>query len=148
MRNYLFNKEQTQFIFLFCLKVLIKKGSKAKSLKVLNNFATLLKKNTEQNLFSVILKSVKNVEPFCEVKNLKVGAVIRRVPVAVYSKKQKYIAIKCLIANAKKQNEKIFTKKLTTEFEAALLFSGKSVKNCIDFHKIAEINKIFTLYRN
>jgi small subunit ribosomal protein S7 len=144
----LLSKEQIHFLLQFFLKFLIKKGNKTKNFIGINNIVSLLKKITKQDPFFIFFKIIQNIEPFCEVKNLKIRGVIRKVPVAIYPKRQKYLAIKFLIVNSKKRNEKPVAKKLTLEFLDALALNGRSIKSCIDLHKTAEINKIFAQYRN
>nr|QIC54972.1 ribosomal protein S7 [Cryptophyta sp. CCMP2293] len=144
----LFSKKQLHFLLQFCLKFLIKKGNKTKSFIVINNSLSLLKKMTRQNAFIILFKSIKHVEPFCEVKNLRIRGVTRKVPVAIYSIRQKYLAIKFLTTNSKKRNEKTTAKKLTLEFLDALALTGRSVKSCVDLHNIAETNKVFLQYRS
>ena len=148
MTKKLFNRELVNFLFLYCLKSLIKKGSKIKYFAVFSQFISLVKRMTKKDPFLIILKSIENVEPFCEVKNLKIRGLVHKVPVAVYPKRQKYLAIKFLIMNAKMRNEKKLHKRLTLEFLDAFLFTGNSMKNCIELHKIAETNKIFAQFKN
>jgi small subunit ribosomal protein S7 len=148
MMKKLLSKEQIHFLLQFCLKFLIKRGNKTKFFIIINNIVSLLKKMTKQDPFLIFFKIIKNVEPFCEVKNLKIRGVTRKVPVAIYPKRQKYLAIKFLIINSKKRNEKTITKKLTLELLDALALNGRSIKSSIDLHKTAEINKVFAQYRN
>jgi small subunit ribosomal protein S7 len=148
MVKKLFSKEQIHFLLQFYIKFLIKKGNKHKFFIVLQNTFSSLKKITKQDPLLIFLNIVKNVEPFCEVKNLKIRGVTRKVPVAIYPMRQKYLAIKFLIENSKKRNEKTLTKRLTLEFLDALSLTGRSIKSCVVLHKTAETNKIFAQYRN
>ena len=144
----LFNKQQIHYLILHWLRLLLTNGNKLKNFTLINKIFFLIKKATTSNPFMIILKSIKNVEPFCEVKNLKIKGVVRKVPVAIYPKRQKILAIKLLVINSKKRKEKTFVKKLSLEFLDSIAFTGKSLQNCADFHKIAETNKIFIQYRN
>jgi small subunit ribosomal protein S7 len=148
MAKLFFNKEQVHHIILYCLKLLIKNGNKTKIFVLFSNFFSSLKKHTLENPSIVFLKIIRNIEPFCEVKNLKIRGVARKVPVSIHAKRQKFLAIKCLISNSKKRKEKTLIKKLTLEFIDALGFAGKSAKSCTALHKTAELNKIFVQYKN
>jgi small subunit ribosomal protein S7 len=148
MIKKLFNKQQIHYLILYWLRLLLIDGNKLKNFVLVNEFFFIIKKATMSDPFMIISKSIKNVEPFCEVKNLKIKGVIRKVPVAIYPKRQKILAIKLLVINSKMRKEKTLIKKLSLEFLDVIAFTGNSLKNCSDFHKIAETNKIFIQYRN
>lgn len=148
MNKFFFNKQLVTFFFLYCLKVLLRNGNKTQFLLVLTNVISSLKKISKQDPFIIVLSSIKNVEPYCEIKNLKVRGSAFKVPVVINAKRQKYLAVKFLIMNAKRRQEKTLVKRLVLEFLDALVFTGKSIKESVELHKLVETNKIFAQFRS
>jgi small subunit ribosomal protein S7 len=92
-------------------------------------------------------KAVQNVRPLIEVKPRRVGGATYQVPVEVKAERGTALAIRWLIANARKRSGKSMIDKLAGEFSDASNGVGASVKKKEDTHKMAEANKAFAHYR-
>jgi small subunit ribosomal protein S7 len=95
----------------------------------------------------VFQKAIQNVRPLIEVKPRRVGGATYQVPVEVKAERGTALAIRWLIANARKRSGKSMIDKLAGEFNDAATGVGASVKKREDTHKMAEANKAFAHYR-
>jgi small subunit ribosomal protein S7 len=95
----------------------------------------------------VFNKAVQNVRPLIEVKPRRVGGATYQVPVEVKQDRGVALAIRWLIANARKRSGRSMIDKLAGEFNDASSGVGASVKKKEDTHKMAEANKAFAHYR-
>ena len=93
MTKKLFNRELVYFLFLYCLKSLIKKGSKIKYFAVFSQFISLVKRMTKKDPFLIILKSIENVgfattaNIFSQSDTAKIGGKVGWVKETSLSKK-------------------------------------------------------------
>ena len=62
--------------------------------------------------------------------------------------RQRVLAIKFLVSNSIKRNEKSASQRIAMEILDTFSLSSQSIKNCDDVHKIAEANKVYIQYRN
>jgi small subunit ribosomal protein S7 len=92
-------------------------------------------------------KALQNVRPLIEVKPRRVGGATYQVPVEVKADRGTALAIRWLIANARKRSGRSMIDKLSGEFSDAASGVGASVKKKEDTHKMAEANKAFAHYR-
>ena len=92
-------------------------------------------------------RALDNVKPVLEVKSRRVGGATYQVPVEVKQDRGVALAIRWLIANARKRSGKSMIDKLSGEFNDAANGVGASVKKKEDTHKMAEANKAFAHYR-
>lgn len=88
-----------------------------------------------------------NVKPALEVRSRRVGGATYQVPVEVRSERAQALAIRWIIAAARKRNEDTMTGRLAGELLDASNNRGASVKKREDTHKMAEANKAFSHYR-
>jgi small subunit ribosomal protein S7 len=95
----------------------------------------------------VFSKALKNVTPLVEVKPRRVGGATYQVPIEVKHERGTALAIRWIIANARKRSGKPMLEKLAMELTEAFQGTGPSVKKREDTHKMAEANKAFAHYR-
>ena len=95
----------------------------------------------------VFAKAIKNVTPLVEVKPRRVGGATYQVPIEVKNERGTALAIRWVIANARKRSGKPMVEKLSMELTEAFQGTGPSVKKREDTHKMAEANKAFAHYR-
>jgi small subunit ribosomal protein S7 len=108
----------------------------------------ILKKIKKTNPISVIAFSVEIVKPFCEIKSLKIGGSNYKVPTEIHPVRQRVLAIKFIVSNSNKRNEKFASYRVAMEIFDTFSLSSQSIKKCDDVHKIAEANKVYIQYRN
>ncbi|HWP98260.1 MAG TPA: 30S ribosomal protein S7 [Syntrophomonadaceae bacterium] len=91
--------------------------------------------------------AMKNITPIVEVKARRVGGANYQVPVEVRADRRQTLAIRWLVAFARKRSEKTMAERLAGELMDAYNSTGGSVKKREDTHKMAEANKAFAHYR-
>ena len=92
-------------------------------------------------------EALENVKPSVEVRSRRVGGATYQVPVEVRAERAQALAIRWLIANARKRSERTMKERLSGELLDAANNRGNSVKKREDTHKMAEANKAFSHYR-
>ena len=141
------NKTES-FIILNFLKSYLTKGNKQLAENIIRQSFSILKKIKKTNPISLISSTVEIVKPFCEIKSLKIGGSNYKVPTEIHPVRQKVLAIRFLVANSIKRNEKCAARCIAMEIFDTFSLSSQSIKNCDDVHKIAEANKVYIQYRN
>jgi small subunit ribosomal protein S7 len=136
------------FIVLNFLKIYLTSGNKQISENILRHSSSSLKKIKKTNPINLISSSIELIKPFCEIKSLKIGGSNYKVPTEIHPIRQRALAIKFLVLNSLKRNEKSASKCITVEIFDTSSLSSQSIKSCDDIHKIAEANKVYVQYRN
>ena len=95
----------------------------------------------------ILQKSLENVRPMVEVKSRRVGGATYQVPMEVRPVRQDALAMRWMIAAARKRSEKTMAARLAGEFMDAMDQKGNAVKKKEDTHRMAEANKAFSHYR-
>lgn len=91
--------------------------------------------------------ALQNVSPQVEVRSRRVGGATYQVPVDVRPSRQQALAIRWLIAAARKRNETTMVERLSGELLDAANNRGSAVKKREDTHKMADANRAFSHYR-
>ena len=91
--------------------------------------------------------ALENVAPAVEVRSRRVGGATYQVPVEVRTERRQALAIRWMIAAARKRNEQTMVGRLSGEIMDAANNRGSAVKKREDTHKMAEANKAFSHYR-
>ena len=92
-------------------------------------------------------KSLQLVSPKMEVKSRRVGGATYQVPIQVSKERAQTLAMRWVIANARKRKSKSMSEKLYDELYDSYNETGTSIKKKIDTHKMAEANKAFSHFR-
>ena len=96
---------------------------------------------------SEFLEAIEYVNPVLEVRSRRVGGATYQVPCEVRADRRQALAIRWIIAAAKKRSETTMTDKLANELLDAFANRGAAVKKREDTHKMAEANKAFSHYK-
>ena len=91
--------------------------------------------------------ALDNVAPHVEVRSRRVGGATYQVPVDVRPERRQALAIRWLIAAARKRNETTMVDRLSGELMDAANNRGSAVKKREDTHKMADANRSFSHYR-
>jgi small subunit ribosomal protein S7 len=102
---------------------------------------------TKQEPVAVFHQALDNVKPAIEVKSRRVGGATYQVPIDVRPERRQALAIRWLIAAARKRNETTMVDRLSGELMDAANNRGTAVKKREDTHKMAEANRAFAHYR-
>jgi len=140
------NKLEALIVLNF-LKIYLTNGNKEISENVFRHSFSLLKRVKKINPVNIISTNIELIKPFCEIKSLKISGSNYKVPTEIHPIRQRALAIKFLVLNSLKRNEKSASRCIAMEIFDTFSLSSQSIKNCDDIHKIAEANKIYIQYR-
>ena len=90
---------------------------------------------------------MENLKPVLEVKARRVGGSTYQVPVEIRAERRQTLAIRWLVAAARKRSERTMAAKLAGELVDAFNSTGGAFKKKEDVHRMAEANKAFASYR-
>ena len=99
---------------------------------------------TELDTFN---QALENTMPILEVKARRVGGSTYQVPMEVRAERRQTLAIRWLVAFAKKRSERGMAQRLGAELADAFNQAGGAVKKRDEMHRMAEANKAFAHYR-
>ena len=122
-------------------------GKKSVSERILHEAFDLIQKKSNKPGLEVFEEALTNVGPSVELKSRRVGGATYQVPVEVRHERSQALAIRWIIANARKRSEKTMTLKLAGELLDAYNNRGGAIKKKEDTHRMAEANKAFAHYR-
>ena len=92
-------------------------------------------------------QALENIMPMVEVKARRVGGANYQVPIEIRAERRQTLAIRWLVAAARKRGEREMAQRLAAELVDAFNNTGNAVKKKEDTHRMAEANKAFAHYR-
>jgi small subunit ribosomal protein S7 len=92
-------------------------------------------------------KALQNAMPAVEVRPRRVGGQTYQVPMEVRPDRRRTLALRWLIAQARKRSGKTMVDRLANEILDAYNNTGATIKKREDTHRMAEANKAFAHYR-
>ena len=122
-------------------------GKKGTAQKICYDAFDKIKEKLGLEPLEVFEKAMENIMPVLEVKARRVGGATYQVPVEVRPERRQTLAIRWMVINTRKRNEKTMSQRLSGEIMDAYNSTGASVKKREDMHKMAEANKAFAHYR-
>ena len=90
---------------------------------------------------------MNNVMPVLEVKARRVGGSNYQVPIEIRPERRQTLAIRWIVAAARKRSDRDMSNKLASELMDAYNNAGGAVKKKEDTHRMAEANKAFAHYK-
>ncbi len=100
-----------------------------------------------QDAKEVFTQALNNIMPMVEVKARRVGGANYQVPIEIRAERRHTLAIRWLVAAARKRGEREMASRLAAELVDAFNNTGSAVKKKEDTHRMAEANKAFAHYR-
>ncbi len=91
-------------------------------------------------------QALNNIMPMVEVKARRVGGANYQVPIEIRAERRQTLAIRWLVAAARKRSERDMSTRLSSELVEAFNGAGNAVKKKEDTHRMAEANKAFAHY--
>ena len=125
----------------------MEQGKKAVAEKIVYSAFDIMAQKSKQDALTVFHEAIENVKPVLEVRSRRVGGATYQVPCEVRADRRQALAIRWIIAAAKKRSETTMTDKLANELLDAFANRGAAVKKREDTHKMAEANKAFSHYK-
>ena len=95
----------------------------------------------------MFVQALNNIMPMVEVKARRVGGANYQVPIEIRAERRQTLAIRWLVAAARKRGEREMASRLAAELVDAFNNAGSAVKKKEDTHRMAEANKAFAHYR-
>ena len=122
-------------------------GKKSIAESIVYGALDVVEDKARQNPVEMFHQALENVAPSVEVRSRRVGGATYQVPVEVRNERKQALAIRWLIAAARKRNETTMIGRLSGELLDAANNRGAAVKKREDTHKMADANKAFSHYR-
>jgi small subunit ribosomal protein S7 len=122
-------------------------GKKSVAESIVYNALERVEKRIKRSPIEVFREALDNIKPAVEVRSRRVGGATYQVPVEVRPERREALAIRWLIAAARKRNENTMEERLAGELSDAVQNRGSAVKKREDTHKMADANKAFSHYR-
>ncbi len=122
-------------------------GKKSTATRILYDALSLCEQRAKRPGIEVFEQAIKNATPILEVKPRRVGGATYQVPVEVQSDRRLALAMRWLIASARRRPGKSMAERLAGEMLDAANGVGATVKKREDTHRMAEANRAFAHYR-
>ena len=122
-------------------------GKKSVAERIVYNAFDRVEDRLKKAPVEVFHEALDNIKPAVEVRSRRVGGATYQVPVEVRAERRQALAIRWLIAAARKRNETTMIDRLSGELMDAANNRGAAVKKREDTHKMAEANRAFSHYR-
>jgi small subunit ribosomal protein S7 len=122
-------------------------GKKSIAQKIMYGAIATLDSKGEEKGIELFNKAIENIKPLVEVKSRRVGGATYQVPVEVRPERRQSLALRWLVEQSRKRNERTMVERLANELFDAANERGNSFKKKEDIHKMAEANKAFAHYR-
>ena len=103
--------------------------------------------NEEKSPLEVWKQALANITPQVEVKSRRIGGATFQVPTEIRPERKMSVAMKNLIAFARKRSGKSMADKLAAEIMDAFNNQGGAFKRKEDMHRMAEANRAFAHFR-
>lgn len=133
----------TQFV-----NSLMMAGKKSIAEAILYGALDILKeKLKDEDPLDIFTQALGNAKPLVEVKSRRVGGSTYQIPIEVAPDRRTSLAIRWIIDNARRRNEKTMKDRLAGEVMDCFNNTGTTVKKKEDTHRMAEANKAFAHYR-
>lgn len=122
-------------------------GKKGTAEAICYSAFNMIQEKSGKDPVEVFSTAMKNVMPVLEVKARRVGGANYQVPIEVRAERRTTLALRWIVAYARKRGEKTMQEKIAAELLDASNNTGGSVKKKDDMHKMAEANKAFAHYK-
>jgi small subunit ribosomal protein S7 len=122
-------------------------GKKSIAESIVYGALAAIEEKTKKSPLESFHAALNNVKPEMEVRSRRVGGATYQVPMEVRPDRAQALAIRWIVDNARKRNEKTMTDRLTNELLDAVAGRGTAFKKKEDVHKMAEANRAFAHYR-
>ena len=122
-------------------------GKKGIAQEIVYEAFTSAAEKVGQEPMEMFNQALSNIMPMVEVKARRVGGANYQVPIEIRVERRQTLAIRWLVAAARKRSERTMSLRLSNELVDAFNNAGAAVKKKEDTHRMAEANKAFAHYR-
>ena len=139
-------KYDSQLVAKFISRLMLR-GQNATAENIVYEAMQLASQRVGSEPQEVLEKAVVNATPQIMVKPRRVGGATYQVPIEVEKDRGNALAMRWIIASARKRAGKSMAEKLSTELSDIIQGQGMTIKRRDDVHRMAEANKAFVHYR-
>ena len=129
------------------MNLVMYEGKKSVAESIVYSALETIEAKSRREPVGVFHDALANVRPGIEVHSRRVGGATYQVPVEVRPERSQALAIRWLIASARKRSEHTMAQRLSGELLDAANNRGAAVKKREDSHRMAEANRAFSHYR-
>ena len=129
------------------MNLVMYEGTKSVAEAIVYSALETIEAKSRREPVGVFHDALANVRPGIEVRSRRVGGATYQVPVEVRPERSQALAIRWLIAAARKRSEHTMAQRLSGELLDAANNRGAAVKKREDSHRMAEANRAFSHYR-
>ena len=129
------------------MNLVMYEGKKSVAEQIVYSALETIEAKSRREPVGVFHDALANVRPGIEVRSRRVGGATYQVPVEVRPERSQALAIRWLIASARKRSEHTMAQRLSGELIDAANNRGAAVKKREDSHRMAEANRAFSHYR-
>lgn len=122
-------------------------GKKSITTRIMYDSFDKLKEKTGEDPLAIFSKALENVKPVVEVKSRRVGGATYQVPMEIAESRREALAMRWLIAAARKRSGHEMAERLAAELMDAYNNTGTAFKKKEEVHRMAEANKAFSHFR-
>lgn len=122
---------------------LMMSGKKTIARRLLYSALEIIKKKTQKDPLVIFQDAINNAAPRVEVISRRIGGARYQIPKEVSGERKTTLAIRWLIAAARKTKGASMDKKLAQELLAAQKYEGEAIRKKREIEKIAEANRAF-----
>ena len=108
---------------------------------------TMAGEKVGQDPKEMFVQALNNIMPMVEVKARRVGGANYQVPIEIRAERRQTLAIRWLVAAARKRGEREMASRLAAELVDAFNNTGAAVKKKEDTHRMAEANRAFAHFK-
>ena len=125
-------------------------GKKSISYEIFYNALNIVgekMKDQEKSALEIWKAALDKITPQVEVKSRRIGGATLQVPTEIRPDRKESVAMKNMIAFARKRGGKTMAYKLSAEIMDAFNEQGGAFKRKEDMHRMAEANRAFAHFR-
>lgn len=125
-------------------------GKKSISYEIFYNALNIVgekMKDQEKGALEIWKAALDKITPQVEVKSRRIGGATFQVPTEIRPDRKESVAMKNMIAFARKRGGKTMADKLSAEIMDAFNEQGGAFKRKEDMHRMAEANRAFAHFR-
>ena len=125
-------------------------GKKSISYEIFYNALNIVSekmKDQEKSALEIWKAALDKITPQVEVKSRRIGGATFQVPTEIRPDRKESVAMKNMIAFARKRGGKTMADKLSAEIMDAFNEQGGAFKRKEDMHRMAEANRAFAHFR-
>ena len=122
-------------------------GKKGTAQKIVYGAFDIVKEKMNLEPIDVFTQALENIKPVLEVKARRVGGSTYQVPIEIRPDRRQTLAIRWMVAFARKRSEKTMAERMAGEIMDAYNNAGSAIRRKEERHKTAEANRTFAHYR-